>query len=791
MKHTNESEELWLREKQELVATLVKSEQTQAEKEEAISSQISLLKAEKDTFLDSLKEQMDSLVREKQTASQVLEESIVTHNERETALEQEILRLQTSLSRVIAYSHQREEKLQSDLRKINGDFTHIRESQSARDGNLMQFSADFRSTLTKYTAKIAEIKSATEAEQSKSTEIAHLRTLLDNKEKELITVRDMYVTAKQSERLHASKSLTTIQSLSSDFKRDHNRIIEEAEESLGGFKQYVETCISSLPEVVTSFGATISQLKSAREEVERLKTDVEKVDMELEQAQQTIAGLMETVEKYERAGTDGQSETDIRVDSLERDLAQLREMKIEREKRLEREMGKLREEIVGKQGVIDELQFQLTKARAVSNVKFSEESRTLHKKFEILIKLGQKLETCLFDVKSGLHQKKKLKEMKNKAEIEELALLRIEVKKTDQTYTQLSETWSQCKSAFESQLSSLTSQVSALTSQCASLSSLLSDQHSLLSLQSEQLERLHSLQPMPTHIEINAESTQNELISALQTETAALREQTRRLSESHTEELAELKRFYEGEEKGKRLLGFSVSKEMQLQAEKLKQLTLLLENERQLHQHEVTLVRKEVTQLRTHCLQRYELLHSDRQEVISELKSVLLSACSSGTASRKSLYSGIKKMRGMIEAVKEGRKEGKMQSLQEELTAFQTTENERIKAQDDEREALSSIIEKLKDAYSTLLKSSTCEKDDHALELRLLETRISGLEQECSLLRQQRDEVLSHLGKTSETASNEVSMLVEQLKETDKQRTLALRQPKKGRTSANTSSHCL
>jgi len=732
LQRTCESDALWLREKQDLVALLAKAAKEQAEKGETLASQIGVYRSEKDNLVETLRQQVQLLERDRETAATVYEESIAGQTDREVALEREIVRLQNSLSRVMEHSHSQETRLRSEVERLGAEVQQAKQKTTLRDESFLQFTCDFRTALGKYTQLLADLQLKPPFESGE--EGPKLQQKLAAKDAELISLRNMYISARQSSTSPLSKSLSSIETAANSLLQQQTQLVSDLAQALRAFKNYLETCTQELPEVTASFPAMLGEITTLRAARDEARAEVRRLEGEVEQAQGVIAGLLETVGRYESVdGAD--SRADIRAEALERELAQLRSVKVAREKALLGEIETLRTDMQAKTAELEESCFEIMKCKAVASSAPSETAKSLQTTLNSASALAEQLQFQLLELQTST------KEPANFLASEEIELLRKETQKSEEMYQKMTTTWGQSQSLLREEVTSQQQALSSLEGNQARLQGLLAAQHSLLALQAEQLQQLK--ESTAQSLQLTFVSGDEDREDTSKGEVKTLREEMRTLVQSHSQQIEELKRFYEGEIRKKQAMETATAQESRLQASNRQQLAAALVTEREMHQSEVSHLREEVKRLRSHCIERYQLLQRDRKQVLAELQALLGFVGKQEEQDRRTAYEGLKKAKELLDTVKGDRRQfDKVQQIKEELKALRALVDEKSSLHAAEYTALEGHFAQLAATYETLQSAIDAERTDQAVELDLCEARVQALEKECAWLRQQRDDAV-------------------------------------------------
>lgn len=728
LRRTWESDALWLKEKQELVHLLGRTAKERAAKEETLTSQIGLYQGEKDNLIETLRKQVHMMETDQEAASTMYEESITGHTEREVALEQEVVRLQKSLGRQVEHSRRQQTRLRTEVERLSNEVQQVKAKTTLRDQSFLQFTCDFKATLGRYTQLLMDLQR--KAPLVSNEEVPKLQQKLAAKDAELISLRNMYISVRHSSTSPLSKFLSSIESAANSLLLQQSKLATDLAHAVSAFKSYLETCMQGLPEVTASFSAILSEITTLRASKDEERAEVRRLEGELEQAQGVIAGLLETVGRYE--SVDGADRTDIRAEALERELAQLRSVKMAREKAFLGEIETLRTEIQAKTAELEGCRFEIAKFKAVTSSYPSENAKSVQNTLISASALAEQLQFQLIELQTSS------KQPANFLTGEEIQLLRQESQKSEEMYQKMTITWEQSQSLSREEVASLQKDLSLLEGNQIRMQELLSEQHNLLSLQAQELQRLkestaETLQLTIVNEEGNKDTSREEV--------KALREEISTLVQSHSQQIEELKRFYEGEIRKKQAIGTAVEQESVMQTANRQQLTSALVTEREMHQSEVSHLREEVKRLRNHCIERYELLQRDRQQVLAELQTLLSFAGKQEEQDRRTAYEGLKKVKELLDTVKSDRRQfDKVQQIREELKTFKAQIEAKSSAHAAEHTALKDHFSQLTAAYEALQSAIAAERTDQAIELGLCEARIQALEKECAWLRQQRDD---------------------------------------------------
>jgi hypothetical protein len=611
----------------------------------------------------------------------------------------------------------------------------MREKQTRRDESFLQFTSDFRTTLGKYAGLLADLRPFQGNESSE--EVLKWKKMVAGKEAELISMRNMYISARQSSHSPIEKLLIPIESAATLLSEQQRKLTADISQALCLFKGYLETCTQKLPEITANIPAILAEINALRVENDKEKAEIRRLEMELEQAQGIIAVLMETVGHYESVdGAD--SRADIRAEALEKELAELRNVKMAREKTLMLEIEGIRGETQAKNVELEEIRFEMAKCRALASSSPSDSVKSLQNTINSACTLAEQLQFQLTELQTSANSPTSL------LSSEELQILSKEMQKSEEIYLKLTTTWEQNQSFLREEASSLQKKINSLEENQVKLQKVLSEQHSLLSLQTQQLQQLKESTVQSLNLAIpSADGSREDTYEALKGEAQAVREEMQTLVRSHSVQIEELKRFYESEIRNKKGAENAVAQEGHLQVANLKQLAMTLTTEREKHQVEIAHIREEAKRLRNHYVERYELLQRERNLVLAELQALMTFVGKQEEQDCRSAYDGIRKVKELLDTVKGDRRQfDKIQQIREELKALKERVGERSNAHVAESTALKEHLTKLKDSYEALATAVAAEREDHQLELNITESRIQSLEKEGNLLRQQRDDAL-------------------------------------------------
>jgi hypothetical protein len=223
-----------------------------------------------------------------------------------------------------------------------------------------------------------------------------------------------------------------------------------------------------------------------------------------------------------------------------------------------------------------------------------------------------------------------------------------------------------------------------------------------------------------------------------------------------------------------------LNKHVIAQEEQLQKHSTLVKTLKTNHNKELEHFRSQISILKSVTLPKNSCLNDEKQTLAKELSRITSLVNKKDEESRKLLLEKLKVIEELILLKKSNQAEASLHEdflnknsdldlniIHDEVKGLKLMEEEREKLLKQEREALSSVLTKIKNSVKSLQMTNEGEVQSLSQELALLNHKLSILQNDKDLLMKQRDEALLRVSRTKTLDKNsktDLSKLVEFMK---------------------------
>lgn len=818
-------DDVWSTEKQDLLDQNAKFVKLLEDKERLIDAQLRVIQCDKDQALKAAGERLDQLAAETQLLQGKLQSAVRLAGERESALQKEVDRLRRTNFIIMETTQTREEVQQHDSKGMRGQLETLQKAFSERERTYTQEVQSYRDELEKLhkahcLLTTGKTPTAPDVIEKLRHEIGVLEAQLADKSDQLENLKEMYLSAKTSERAQVTKAIKSSQRTIEEFKKQQGALqgaythLQEALRSteLGDLESH-RTMLAELKDLIEENARLNLKLKETdrleyeneaqRKELLLLKQKLESVQGDLttcEAALNEVEGIVADNVRDDRTFTQTEllHKTILENQRLTAANLCLATTRNQLEDFYLTEVKTLRCELQNRTRAIDELKIQNARLRSFRTKKSQEELSGWQVRQDALEKTIRALQIETGVLKANVNVQSQMAAVTRSLEAEELRMLRKEVLDKEAWVGEVKQSWEEEKLKMRAEVTRLRDtlveiETSRNTSEQAVKDELIALEKlkdSLKKIEDDRLRRIGNDRDILESFPIRGDSKANPAaVTAAREEVEALKSQFANEKLSWVGELEEVKLLSTTELASARQVESILNRHISAQQNQIKTMTHTLEEVRALHAQEIKSLRQELATLRKSSGNHTQLLKSERMTLEAEIERV---ATLTGSKRDATLTSTVleKVMKIQLDlAIVKGAYEKSLrldpsnaddvQKIETDLAQLKAIIEKGDQQRREEKLEIGEAVATIKDSAQAVQTKALTERDLLVREAEVLTKRLKTIQNDADLVRKQRDEALESLIKMKSLGRlerSEVLELVESLKTQERTRILQLQE---------------
>lgn len=803
LKEKSDSEDRWNGEQQILIAEGNRLSKFLKDKESAIAQQFASLQRERDIAVDHLRQQMQAAMAQKAKIEAELGQIVSLSAQREASLLTEAERLRSLNSDLIKRNKDFESQLLTEMSQQHEALVQLGHDFAEQESALLVKTSDYEAICDRYRSSLSQAILSEDVSMNAHlhSQVSDLMTKLGEKERVLESMRELYLNAKHAERGLVTRALQSyhqfLDNLNAQQESMMAKQLEITEALRRAAEQAAQQDVSSaletkvLQDEVRRLQLALQEFESGNYSftIDTLRMDLTKTQEDLKMtksalftANESLAQLEAMIESKKSSGEEfscGYAE-DIRKMKLEHERLvsenrSLVEAKLAQEEFLVKELERARELLRNKAEALDNLQLRYGKLKAMKLGKDVEDAQVAQKRQMALAKANEQLEEEVKVQSQRLETFSKLQAAKKSLEEEELKLLRIEVTEKEEWLEGFRQTWLQEKQELQAEVERLRASLLAVNDEYEDLKQRLKEQNAIVKDESRVLEEFikdrkksnelqlqvkSGLEALKRGLELTFERSSQELVEISQKEVESLRQKIVIEENMHQQELELIRSSTATELSNLQQIESALTKQVSVQQAQIKEMTLLLKGERELHNDEIKFLRSELIQLRKIFGQRSEA-QTDPKTAAGEIERLSAVLTREDNETKRSFLDKLKKVQNALEVTVEDKRSLtgiEIRQLLDEVRLLRSLEEERNRQRTQEKDTMRVLVSRIQDALSTFQYQSSGEKEALRRENLLLSSKVDALQAECDSLRKQavKPNRLKVSGEKSEMSGGEV-----------------------------------
>lgn len=809
----------WIKEHQQKFEDNFSFGQVLKEKEKLIDVEINDIRGEMKQQEEFYKGKLSLANEEKIQLLKKIEQLKAISDEKDEVQRKEIEKLRNANLKLAGLSKTRESALENQLLVLRKEIIQLNAKIEERETLFASITLQKTEDIKKYQELLKRQESLIEGKDAISiagtlrNELKINMELLKEKEEQVKSIRELYISSKQGERRSITKTIASTQSLLSDINKQQTMFMNEQmnyTQTLINLEEHATKKEKEHLEEITKLTQELQNLRKELAEIRNLKLEEqifesnEKIvilEQDLEHARknvintklsvQALEDIFETKKKY---GIDSFDMNDVNnklkleIDRLNAENHSLVENRRKLEEFYTQETQKLHLLLEQKNLEIQQAQSRVDRIKNIKATKELKEIKTWEIRQAALQKTIKSLEGQIKILTSQTASRKQLQSYEETLEAEELKLLRKEINTKEEWVEDMKEAWKNEKEELENNMERLRNSVFTLNSAQEKRIAVLDEEFALVSNERNRLcEFLLKMQKMIEHsitskmiIEKNADMIKNiinssygETIEILRTQNEEFKEGMDKEVKLMKEEMQVIKEGLQNDIKNLKFMNDGLNKHVIAQEEQLQRHSNLLKDLKSNHSKEIEHFRSEISILKTVSTQKNLNLNEEKQNLAKELSRISSLVNKRDDDSRKILLEKLKVIEELILLKKSSQPDSSLNEdflnrnsdldlniIHDELKALKMMEEEREKLLKQEREALSTVMGKIKNSVKVLQQSNDNELQSLAQELALINHKYSILQMDRDILGKQRDEAIVKMSKTKNVDKNSKNDLV-------------------------------
>ena len=804
LKEKSEAEDRWSGEQQVLIAEGNRLSKFLKDKETAIAQQFASLQRERDIAVDHLRQQLQAALAQKSKIEAELGQIVSLSAQREASLLTEAERLRSSNSDLIKRNKEFEAELLTEMSQQHEELVQLGHDFAQQESDLLNKTKDYEAICDRYRSSLSQAILSEDVSMNAHlhSQVSDLMTKLGEKERELESMRELYLNAKHAERGLVTRALQSyhqfLDNLNAQQESMMAKQLEITEALRRAAEQAAQQDVSSaletkvLQDEVRRLQLALQEFESGkhsamcdtlRMELMKSQEDLRVTKTGLFSANESLSQLETMIETKKSVSSEefsfGYAE-DIRKMKLEHERLvsenrSLVEAKLAQEEFLVKELERAREQLRAKAEALDNLQLRYGKLKAMKLGKDVEDAQVAQKRQMALAKANEQLEEEVKVQSQRLETFTKLQAAKKSLEEEELKLLRIEVTEKEDWLQGFRQTWLQEKQELQGEVERLRASLLAVNDEYEDLKQRLKEQNAIVKDESRVLEEFikdrtksnelqlkvkSGLEALKAGLERTFERSSQELVEMSQKEVESLRQKIGIEENMHQQELELIRSSTATELSNLQQIESALTKQVSVQQSQIKEMTQLLKAEREMHNDEIKFLRSELIQLRKIFGQRSEA-QTDTKTASGEIERLTAVLVREDSETKRSFLDKLKKVQNALEVTVEDKRSLtgiEIRQLLDEVRLLRSLEEERNRQRTQEKDTMKTLVSRIQDGLSSFQYQTSSEKEALRRENLLLSSKVDALQMECDSLRKQavKPSRLKVLSDKSELGSGEL-----------------------------------
>jgi hypothetical protein len=820
------SETEWIRDHQQKFEDNFSFGEVLKEKERLIDEEILNVRNEMKQQENFYKSKLDQASEEKSQLLIKIQHLKGISDEKDETQRKEIEKLRKANLKLAESCKTRESALESQLLALRSEIfqlnSRIEERESMFASITLQKTEDIKKyqELLKRQESLIEGKDAISIAGTLRNELKVSLELLKEKEEQIKSIRELYISSKQGERRSITKTIASTQQLLSDINKQQTMLMNEQmnyTQTLISLEEHATKKEKENLEEITNLTQELQNLRKELVEIRSLKleeqifTSKEKImilEQDLDHAKKnlmnyvmSVQALEEMFETKKKYGIDSFDMNDVNnklkleIDRLNAENHSLVENRRRLEEFYTQETQKLHILLEQKNLEIQQVQSRVDRLKNIKACKELKEIKTWETRQAALQKTIKSLEGQLKVLTTQNASRKQLLSYEETLEAEELKLLRKEINNKEEWVEDMKEAWKNEKEELERNMERLRNSVFTLNAAQEKRIAVLDEEFTLVTNERNRLsEFLVKMQKMIEKsinskmiIEKNADMLKKiiddcyaDTIETLRNQSGELKEEMEKEAKLMKEEMQVIKESLNNDIKNLKFMNDGLNKHVIAQEEQLQKHSTLVKTLKTNHNKELEHFRSQISILKSVTLPKNSCLNDEKQTLAKELSRITSLVNKKDEESRKLLLEKLKVIEELILLKKSNQAEASLHEdflnknsdldlniIHDEVKGLKLMEEEREKLLKQEREALSSVLTKIKNSVKSLQMTNEGEVQSLSQELALLNHKLSILQNDKDLLMKQRDEALLRVSRTKTLDKNsktDLSKLVEFMK---------------------------
>ena len=832
LQQKNDGEVEWIKNTQKNFDETFKLDEILREKEKLINVQLKDLQEKLEKQEKFYNEKFDQIAVEKSQILKTHEQLKQVTEEKDEIQRKEIEKLRKANLKLAESSKLRENTLESQLLSLRSE---IFQQSSRIDERELIFSKltqgkteDLKKCqdLLKRQESLIEGKDAISIAGTLRNELRITLDQLKEKEEQIKSIRELYISSKQGERRSITKTISATQSLLSDINKQQSMLMNEQmnytqtlivleERATKKEREQLEE-ITGLTQELQNLRKEIAEIRNQRleEQIFASKEKIMTLEQELDNARKNLTNYMMSVEALEeiletkkKYGLDSFDLNDLNkklkleVDRLNGENHSLVENRKKLEEFYTQETQKLHVLLEQKNMEIQQMQSRVDRLKNIKAGKELKEIKTWETRQTALQKSIKSLEGQIKILTSQTASRKQLLSYEETLEVEELKMLRKEINSKEEWVEAMKEAWKNEKEQLEQESERLRNSVFALNTVQEKRIVTLDEEFALVS--NERTRIAEFLVKMQKMIEIGINSkliiekhadmlkriiddSYCETIEILRIQNEELKEEMDKEIKLTREETAILKEGLENEIKNLKIMNDGLNKHIIAQEEQLQKLSKNIKTIKDLNEKELEQYKSEIIILKLVSGQKNSSLTEEKQNLNKELSRITNLLNKKEDENRKIFMEKLRVIEELILLKKVNQSEHSinedflnkhsdldMNIIRDEMKTLKTMEEEREKLLKQEKEAMNAVVFKIKNSIKNIQQISENEAQSLAQELALVNHKHQMLRADKECVQKQRDEAMLRISKSKtldKSGKGDLVKLVDFMKTQEAQR---------------------
>ena len=782
LREKSDAESRWSGEQQILMTESNRLSKFLKDKEVSISQQFSSLQRERDLAVEHLRQQMQAAVAQKQKIEAELGQIVSLSAQREAGLMTEAERLRVLNAELLKKNKDYESQLLTEMSDQHEAVLKLGRDFATEESSLLSKTAEYEAVCDRYRSSLSQaiLNEDVSMNAHLHSQVSDLMNTLTQRERELESMRELYLNAKHAERGLVTRALQSyhqfLDNLNAQQESMMAKQLEITEALRRAAEQAAQQDVSSAQETKAlqdevrrlqlalegfESGKLTDTIDSLRMELAKAKEQLEMAKSALFTANESLSQLEALIESKKASGEEfafGYAE-DIRKMKLEHgrlvsENSSLVKAKLAQEEFLLQELTRTREQLRNRTDDLENLQLRYGKLKAMRLGKDVQDAQVAQKRQMALSKANEQLEEEVKVQSQRLETFSKLQAAKKSLEEEELKLLRIEVTEKEEWLQGYRQMWLQEKNELQTEVERLRASLLAVNDEYEDLKLRLKEQNAIVKDESAVLERYmqdrfrsaelqlkveSGLEQLKRGLEDTFEASSKELVEMSQKEVESLRQKIAIEENMHQQELELIRSSTATELTNLQQIESALTKQVSVQQSQIKEMTALLKAERELHNDEIKFLRNELIQLRRIFGQRTET-QTDSKTAAAEIERLEAVLTRQDGEVKRSFLDKLKKVQNALEVTVEDKRSLtgiEIRQLLDEVRLLRSLEEERNRQRTQEKDTMQVLVSRVQEALSTFQYQSSSEKEALRKENQLLSSKVDALQTECDVLRKQ------------------------------------------------------